>query len=150
MTMYEVLSSVGLQIVQTIGIIASILFGVFTVRREIRTRRVAVFIELSKSYRDVWSKPFAYPELLQALDANADPAKVTPAQRLFILHLIRHMEASFEAERYDLTVRVERGEDDIRNFFSLPIPREVWRDMRGYTNLPFRNFVDGALGASTL
>jgi hypothetical protein len=150
------LRSGGLPLLQTIGIVASIMFAGLAFRRDARTRKVTTLLDLAKAHRELWSKLLASNELYPILRSDIDPREATEAQRIFVIQVIRHMHCAFEAQRRGL-VELEQYERDVASFVTLPIPRDVWNGLRLFENRAFREFVDRAtspdrmrsIGAST-
>lgn len=87
----------------------------------------------------------------RVLNAGTDLVQEPPkeAERLFVLFLILHLSASFEARKHGMYFSEGGLEHDIRDFFILPIPRQVWRQFRGYQEPDFVRFVESIMGAAT-
>ncbi len=83
------------------------------------------------------------------LDARVDLLRypVTESERLFVRFLILHLATSFEAGRRKMFFAEEALKKDMREFFSLPIPLDVWSGARVYQQMDFRDFVDATIGA---
>jgi hypothetical protein len=82
--------------------------------------------------------------LARVRDASADTTKqpVTAAERVFVIFVIFHMSSVFYAMSNQLVVKVEGLRRDIAQFFSLPIPRDVWEKVKVLQNDDFVAFVE--------
>ena len=90
-------------------------------------------------------------ELARVLDPAPDLNRhpVTDAERLFILFLILHLASSFEATKHGMYFAEPGLRADVMEFFNLPIPGLVWRQMRAYQRPAFVRFVDEILRGSS-
>jgi hypothetical protein len=73
---------------------------------------------------------------------------VTESERLFVRFLILHLATSFEARKRRMYFAEEGLKRDMREFFSLPIPRAIWSGVRVYQQQDFVHFVDEAVSSS--
>ena len=135
-------------LLQTAGIVGGLLFTGIAFRTDTKARRLESLFTITKSHREIWSEIYERPELNRIQDSKADlSAKpVTNEERLFVNFLILHLNNSYQAIRDGLYHRPEGLSDDIRGFFSLPIPRAVWDKSRALQNRDFTKFVDECLG----
>ena len=114
---------------------------------EAEARRVANLFTVTKHHREIWSFVIEKPELSRVLDARVDLARfpVTESERLFVRFLILHLATSFEAKKRGMYFEEEGLKRDMREFFILPIPRDVWFGVRAYQQRDFVHFVDDAM-----
>jgi len=117
---------------------------------EAEARRVANLFTITKHHREIWSFIIEKPELARVLDARADLKRfpVTESERLFVRFLILHLATSFEARKRKMFFAEEGLKRDMREFFSLPIPGDVWFGVRAYQQRDFVQFVDDAMNGS--
>ena len=127
-----------------IGIIASLCFTAFSLRSETKTRRIANLLSITANHREIWKEFLNNPKLARVRDAAADTAKqpVTDAERVFVTSVILHTNSVYYAISDKLVIKYERLRQDIAQFFSLPIPREVWEKIRVLQNDDFVAFVE--------
>ena len=127
-----------------IGIIAGLLFTAHSLRSETKTRRIANLLTITASHREIWKEWLNNPNLGRVRDAGADTARqpVTDAEQVFVTSVILHMSSVFHAMSDQLVVKVEGLRRDIAQFFSLPIPREVWEKIKVLQNDDFVTFVE--------
>ena len=126
------------------GIISGLLFTAHSLRSETKTRRIANLLTITANHREIWKEFLNNPKLARVRDANADTAKqpVTDAERVFVTFVILHMSSVFHAMSDQLVVKVEGLRRDIAQFFSLPIPRAVWEQIKVLQNDDFVAFVE--------
>ena len=111
---------------------------------EVKSRKVANLLAVTASHREVW-KIFLYlKELERVRDNSADTAKqpITPAERVFVNLVIQHVNSVYYAMSDQFIVEYEGLRRDIAQFFSLPIPHEVWDKVKIYQNSDFVTFVE--------
>ncbi len=112
-----------------------------------KTRRITNLLALTAQHRDIWSHLYARPELARVLEpapALAAPP-ITPDEEMFVTFLLLHLGATYRAMREDTFTTGQKLEEDIRAFFVLPIPREVWDRIRPLHEADFVAFVERGL-----
>ena len=132
---------------QSAGIIGGLLFTGFSFRADMRTRRATNLIAITQHHREIWTQLYSKPELSRVLSADVDLHKkpVTLEEELFVSLLILHLNSAFYAARSGMFVNPERLEEDIREFFSLPIPGSVWKRVSTVQNAEFVQFISAIL-----
>lgn len=144
----EWLLDTGFTLLQSVGIIGSLWYAARSFRMDARVRRVGNLLEIINHHRQVWSELYTRPEIARVLDPHPDLEKtpVTPEEELFATQVILHLSGVFEATREGLIRPFDGAERDIRNFFSNPIPLEVWCKKRAFQNLDFVEYLEQFLG----
>ncbi len=134
-------------LLQSVGIIASLLFTAFSLRSEARTQRVANLLIITANHREVWGKFAHDPALARVLDASADPVKspVTATEEMFVNLVILHISSVYYATQDKLIITLEGLRRDVSEFLSLPIPRLIWEKARVLQNDDFVAFVESCL-----
>lgn len=137
-------------LLQTIGIVGGLYFTSVTLRTDTKVRRLESLLTLTKSHREIWSEIYRRPDLIRILDPKADlkAQPVSGEERLFVNFLIFHLNNSYRAIQDGLYMEPEGLGDDIKGFFSLPIPAVVWVEGKGLQDRDFVSFVDNILTAS--
>jgi len=127
-----------------IGIIAGLSFTAVSLRSDTKTRRIANLLTVTANHREVWKVFLNDKELARVRDAGADTTKqpITDAERIFVTFVVFHMNSVFYAMSDQLVVKVEGLRRDIAQFFSLPIPREIWEKIKVLQNDDFVAFVE--------
>lgn len=92
---------------------------------------------------------FEYPELARILDASVDitATPVTLRESIYINILFQHVSSAYEALKDGLSVRPEGLCEDVRSFFSLPIPKTVWEKSKPLLNKDFVAFIQSCLNS---
>ena len=118
-------------LLNAVGVVGGLCFTGYSLHSEAKTRRVANLLTLTQSHRDVWKEMFHEPELKRILDPNADlnHRPVTREEEIFVTLVIQHLSIVLHAMRNDLTIPPEGLRRDVWQFFSLPIPGEVWEKL---------------------
>ncbi len=131
---------------QSVGIIGSLLLAAASLRDDVKERRVETFLTIASEHRKIWSEYFKDPALARIRDESVDLENrpVTLAERRFVLSVILHLNASFQAQRLGSYPAPEREREDIGQFFSRPIPAAVFREQRELLDKAFVDYVERA------
>jgi hypothetical protein len=134
-------------LVQSLGIIASLTFTGVTFRTDARSRRVTNLIELTKQHREIWTELNRRPELSRVLDTSADLERkpVMPEEERFVRTLILHLNSTYQAMKNGVYMKPDGLGTDIRRFFSRPVAEAVWEKMKGLQDKDFVQFVEESL-----
>jgi hypothetical protein len=134
----------GFDLLEAVGIIASLTFTAVSFRRDDRSRRVGNLLTLTQSHREVWKEQLHDPKLKRILDPKANLARepVTRDEEIFVTLVIQHLNIVFHALRDELTINPEGLRRDVWQFFSLPIPQAVWSHLKVLQNDEFVAFVE--------
>lgn len=134
------------QALQATGIAAGLLFSGLSFRQNIRMNRAQTLINLTAQHRSIWMKAFDLPELRQVLDPTPlKRKKVTAQEQLFVDMIIHHVTTMLDASRRKM-IRMDPGMAiDLKEFFSLPIPRKVWEDAKRFRDPRVLKYIDGLL-----
>ena len=132
---------------QSVGIVAGLVFTTVALRREARERRAGHLVELTKLHRQLWLETGCRPELARLLRPGPElPAgPVTAAEELFVNLLIVHLSTVWELARQDKVVSQDAVKRDVRAFFALPVPRAVWERTKAVRDWDFVRFVESCL-----
>lgn len=125
----------------------SLVFAAITIHEDTETRRIANLISLTVNHRELWSNLFKHPELSRLLDAAAavNDAPVTVNESLLIGMIIQHLNATHEAINSGLAMKPDSLSEDVRTFFSLPVPKAVWENTKRFQNEDFVAFVESCI-----
>jgi hypothetical protein len=135
---------------QSIGIIAGLLFTGAAFKRDAKSRQVVNLIEITKQHREIWLELYARPELVRILDSKADfeNAPITVEEELFVGLLILHLNAAYHAIKDGMAMKPDRLREDIQQFFSRPLAQAVWEKAKLFQDEDFVQWVttvrDGA------
>jgi hypothetical protein len=143
----ELFSQNWFNLLSAVGIIGGLYFTAISFRSEIKSRRVSNLLILTQNHQRLWQDFNQHPELARVLDASADVSSkpVSRGEEDFVNMTIQHLSSVYQTMKSDLTFNPEGVERDIREFFSLPVPKAVWRKAKPLQNHDFASFVDSAL-----
>lgn len=133
--------------VQTLGIVGGLVYTGRVVRIDAKVRRIQNLFWLTKQHREIWSLVHRHPALARVIDPNSDPnaQQVTPEEELFVTFVILHLSNMYQATLAGFFVTPEGLANDIREFFSLPVPRVVWSKVSRLQDRSFTRFVESVL-----
>lgn len=125
--MYAWLATNWFSLVETAGLMASLLFSTAAFRNSTKVRRTEVALALSNAHRDIWRALSSDSELARVLDsmADLDSRPVTLKEEQFVLSVIVHLSTVVESIREGALSLPSGFEADIREFFALPVPKRV-------------------------
>lgn len=136
----------GKDILESSGLIIGLFYTGFSFSAEARERRVSNLMELSASHRELWLRVMEKPELARILHPDLDLKKkpVSDAEERFVHLLITQLAVSFVALKSGVLPSLDGLRKDVREFFILPIPAEVWKWSRQFQQPDFVKFVEKA------
>jgi hypothetical protein len=134
-------------LVQSIGIIASLLFSAYTTRKDERARRIGNLIAVNDEYRHIWREFYSQPGLSRVLKCDVDLSKapVSDEEWLFVKMLILHLDTVRRAIKARMFVKIEGLREDVRDLFALPIPKAVWEKIKPFQDKDFVAFIEDCL-----
>ena len=134
-------------VIETAGVIGSLLLAAYTTRKDERARRVSNSIAINEQYRKIWKEVYSRPELERVLDEKADVTfqSVSLHEQLFVNILIQHLGTVYRAMKEGEFVKLLGLQKDVNEFFSLPIPKAVWEKSKPFQDSDFVAFIDTAL-----
>jgi len=138
-------------LLQSVGIIASLLFTASSLRSEMQTRRVANLFSITENHRSIWTEIHKRPALERVLNPQVEirALEITQEEELFVNFVIFHMNAVFYARKVGLLFELEGLRQDIGYFLSLPIPNAIWKKSKVLQNEEFVSFVEDCLARNT-
>jgi hypothetical protein len=134
-------------LLQSVGIVVSILLSAFLLIRDRNSRRLANYLQLIQYHRDIWKMTLE----LDGLDrvASRDPAlrneKPTAREAQFLTFIFLHMTCSFELAKQQQIITIEQLHFDVTQFLSAPLVAAFWKERKQYYNRDFAAFVDGCV-----
>lgn len=134
----------AVSLISAFGIVGSLLIAAMSFRSEAKTRRIANLLSITANHRELWKAYLTDSALARIRDMSAKTNKqpVTEAERIFVNMVIQHLNTVYYAMNDQLVIKVEGIRRDIAQFFSLPIPREVWEKTKVLQNDNFVAFVE--------
>ena len=135
------------RLLESAGIIGSLLFTTVTLRRDARSRHIANLITLTAQHRDIWERFYDKPHLSRVRDSKADLKNQPPTrdESLFVNLLILHLHCWYQAIKRDEVTPPHGLGMDVGAFYSLPIPHLIWQQRKSLQDTDFARFVDDAI-----
>lgn len=137
-------------LLQTVGIVGGLLFTAVSVRQSTKARRASDLLSLTQQHRELWAEVYTRGGLERIFAEEADLVgnPVTVAEDRFLNQVIVHFQTGWELSRNGFLLPKMAIEKDVRSFFSLPLPRFVWKQSREGRDPEFVRFIEEALGES--
>jgi hypothetical protein len=137
----------GKETLETLALVAGLFFTGASFRAAAKERRIANLMSLTQGHRELWLQLNECPALNRILEQSPDldGEPVLPIEKRFVHLLITHLAVSHAAMREGLAPQLSRLEDDVRAFFSIPIPKQVWEWSRQFQDAEFVAFVEACL-----
>ena len=134
-------------LLQSLGIIAGLLFTALSLRRNTKARKASDLLTLTKHHRELWSDVYQRPELRRILSTDVDliGSPITVAEQEFLNVAIVHFNTGWLLAREGALLNMDGLKGDVRGFFSLPIPKAVWNQTRQNRDAKFLGFVESCL-----
>jgi len=135
------------QLIETASIVATVLATAFTIRADIRVRKIQNLFAITQAHRELWMEFYRNPRLHRILDPKADlqHGAVSLPEERFVHEIILHLRASFKARQAGMEFDDDAVATDVREFFSLPVPRQVWSRSKVFQDRDFVAFVDACV-----
>jgi len=137
----------GSEALGNIGIVVSLTFAAASWRAEAKTRRDSNLLTLTENLRELLKPLYEHEDVSRVQQPNVDlnSQPMTPAEIAYTKARIQHLFSAYRVIQDDLTTKPEGLASDIRAFFSLPIPKAVWENIKRFQNRDFVTFVDSCL-----
>lgn len=137
------------ELIQSAGIVGSLLFSAYTTRKDERARRVANLMTVNDEYRHIWRELYDRPRLSRVLKRDVDLSRepISDEEWLFVKMLILHLDTVRRAMKARMFVKIEGLRQDVRELFALPIPKAVWDKIKPFQDRDFVAFIEGCLAA---
>ena len=134
-------------LLQSLGIVSSLVFTALALRRDTKARVVSDILALTQHHRELWSEVHRRSDLARVLrkDVNLVAEPISDAEREFLKTVFVHLHTGWLLSRKGVLATEETLVADLRDFFSRPIPRHVWEEARDTRDRHFREFVEQSL-----
>ena len=135
------------ELLQTAGILAGLFFTAYTVRQDERARRITNLLSIKQQHREIWREQYERPQLFRVRKKDVD-LKIEPVsdeEALFVTLLILHLDTVYRAIKSGMFVKIEGMRLDLKEFFSAPIPKSVWENLKPQQDEEFVSFVESIL-----
>jgi hypothetical protein len=137
-------------LLQSLGIVGGLFFTGISLRTDANVRRIGNLFTVTKHHREIWTTLYTRPELKRVIDASADlkAQPISDEEELFVNLLILHLASNYRAAKAGMFLLRGEIRADIISFFSLPIPRAVWKKIKAFQDKEFASFVENCLEAT--
>ncbi len=134
-------------LLQTVGIVGGFAFTARSLRKDETARKISNLIEVKEQYREIWKELYERPRLFRVLkkDADLNEQPISDEEWLFVKLLIFHLDTVHRAMQAGMFVKLEGLHMDVKDFFSLPIPKSVWDKIRPLQDRDFVTFIESSL-----
>lgn len=138
----------GFAVIQSVGIIGSLLFSAIALRRDAKERKITNMLTMTKNHRELWGNLSQRHDLERILrtDVNVLAAAPTVAESEFLNLAIVHFQTGWSIANAGGIITPKELAGDVRGFFTLPLPRAIWEKTKQFRNQRFVGFVEKALG----
>lgn len=134
-------------LLQTVGIVGSLLAAAYTTWRDERARRIGNSIAINEQYQGIQKELIRHPQLKRVFDQDADIKKdpVSVEEEAFVKMTIGQLSTVYRAMKHGEFVSLDGLQKDIQGFFVLPIPNAVWIKFRSVQDRRFVTLVEKSL-----
>jgi len=141
----------GEHLLQDAGILGALWFSGRSSRKDEQSRKTSNLYSLTQNYWEIWKPYFDTPRLRRVLKRNIDLIQnpITEDERLFINMLILHLESSHRAIKAGMLNPIPGLPQDIKQFFSQPIPKGVWEESKSLRSQDFIDYVESSRGGES-
>ncbi len=141
-------------LIQTVGIVGGLWMNAEASNREAKSRNrdakakeVDNILTLAEHHGNLWSQIEENPRLQRVLSRRVDASKnpVTLTEEVFINKAFVQYLTGWRIVEIGGITTLKELTLDVRWFFTLPLPRAVWEESKGFKNPDFVRFVDRAI-----
>lgn len=132
---------------QTLGIVGGLSFNAYGLFMNSRIRKVDTLINITQQHRAIWLKFIDSPNLKRILQAKVDLKKtpVTDDEMMFVNLAILHLTTVLIAVEKGIFGKPSGFDEDIQDFFALPIPKAVWLRTKEFRDQHITDYVQSLL-----
>jgi len=134
-------------LLQTVGIIGSLIFTGVSLRQDTNGRRASDLLTLTEHHRDLWQEVYSRPGLgrIYAEEVDLIASPVTIAEERFLNEVIVHFHTAWQLVSQGSLLSLEAMRVDARTFFRLPVPQAVWKQTKTSRDSEFVRFIEKCL-----
>jgi hypothetical protein len=138
-------SQYWVDLIQTAGIVASILLAVWTAWRFECTQSISNSIAITDQHRNLLNDVKTNAPRIFVADADVNAVPISLAEEIGVINFVAHLSTVFRANRYGEFVKLDGLERDVREFFKLPIPNTIWEKLKPFQDKKLVAFVESCL-----
>ena len=119
-------------------------------RRESKAKEVENLLTNVSQQRDLWTNAYMRPELVRLFQDNVDLSKkpISVVEKECLNQILVQYQVTWCMAEAGGIVTLDVLARDAGDFFSRPLPRAVWEDVKGVINPRFVEFMERALESS--
>jgi hypothetical protein len=131
-------------LLQTAGIVSGFAFTIHALHTESEARKIDNLIALNQEHMAIWKELYVRPELPRITEKRValDTKPLSHEEALFVTFLILHLSVVYRAMRARMFVNIEGLTKDVKEFFSLPIPKTIWNTIKSSQDKDFVTFIE--------
>jgi hypothetical protein len=132
------------ELAQTLSIVAGLFFGAQSIRQNTKTRRLTNLLTVTSSHRELSLHFLKDKKLSKTFDPkrNLSVSPITAYEEQYVILHILHLKSAYETMKDGMAIHKEGLIQDLAEFFSLPLPRRVWSDLKQMYEPEFVEFVE--------
>jgi hypothetical protein len=130
-------------LLQSAGIIFSILLSTRAIFREARSRKISNYIQLTQFHREIWKMTMELEGLQRIRSKTIDcDLRLTHNEEQFLTFVFLHITCAFTLAKSNDLISIDQMKNDISEFLTFPLVKEFWQSNSRYYNQDFRDFVN--------
>ena len=137
-------------LVQTVGVIGSLLMTAEAARRDAKAREVENLLTIADHNRQLWNGVRQRKELKRIFQRSKEThiTDVSVDEEEFLNLVINHFQTTWCIAKIGGLITLKELADDAGSFFRLPLPNAVWEKTKLDRNQEFVRFVERAIEAA--
>ena len=129
-----------LDIIQSIGLLVTIIIALYNLIKIRRNLQINNQIILTQNHRAIWEKYLDDDKIDSIFDENNKDHTTH-----FIRFVFLHLNTTYNASKYKLIPNIEAFEKDVKGLLERKDVREYWDNKKVYYNQDFIDFIDKQL-----
>lgn len=131
-------------LVQSAGIIGTLLITLYTLRRDAWSRKITNYLSLISYHRDIWRITIEKPQLnrIKSFDQSLTERALTDEERQFLTFVFLHITCSYEMQKHHAMPSIQMLSYDIAELTRAPLVKRFWEENKRYYNDDVVQFID--------
>jgi len=132
--------------IQTIFLLLGFYLAYITYKDDKHSQQLNHLLSLNRNHQKIWNEVAQNTKLLKSLNRKPTKKKpITTDEYYFVRQLVFHLYTTYSAIQLGQMEFNKGIENDIRDYFSRPIPRQIWKELRDYQDDEFVVFIESVL-----
>ena len=142
-----------LNIFQSAGIVGSLFFTAYTLKRDSKARQASDILKLSEQHRELWAEVYRNPELRRITDEKADlilSRGASPQEEEFLNLVFVHTYTTWLMAKNETLpfLNLEMLGIDMGTFLKKPVPLAVWKATKAGRDPEFVKFMEQSIATA--